>query len=206
MRHLSRRLVIIVLAWLALTFLARDPLHYLIDHTQDSFGRFWPNRPWLLLHIIGGVVAIVIGPFQFVSRIRNRFPIIHRWSGRVYVSAIAVAGGSAFYLSFFAVEPGFGVALFAMATAWWLVTGAAFVAVRRRAFTVHRRWMIRSYIMTFAFVTFRLIVTLPILAPFGAYYVAVAAWASWLAPLLVAEVVFRRGQRAAKKPALATVS
>ena len=193
-RRLAVPLAVLVLAWLTITFVARDPLHYLIDQTPRSFGRFWPNRPWLLLHIVGGLVAILIGPFQFVSRIRQRFPAVHRWSGRSYVGGIALAGATAFYLSFFAQEPGFGVALFTMAAVWWLITGFAFVAIRQRRFAVHRKWMIRSYIMTFAFVTFRQIVTLPIWVPFGSYYVAAAAWGSWVAPLLIAELVFRRGR------------
>jgi hypothetical protein len=192
MRRLLGPLVILVLAWLTVTFVARDPIHYLIDQTPRSFGRFWPNRPWLLVHILGGLVAILIGPFQFVGRIRQRFPTVHHWIGRLYIGGIALAGSTAFYLSFFAQEPGFGIALFVMAAVWWLITGFAFVAIRQRRFAVHRRWMIRSYIMTFAFVTFRQIVTLPIWAPFGVYYVAAAAWGSWLVPLLVAEVVFRR--------------
>src|SRR5688572_18865586 len=138
-RRLAGPLVILVLAWLTLTFVARDPLHYLIEQTPRSFGRFWPNRPWLLLHIMGGLVAILIGPFQFASRIRQRVPVVHRWSGRLYVGGIVLAGATAFYLSFFAQEPGFGVALFTMALVWWLVTGIAFVAIRQRRFAVHRK-------------------------------------------------------------------
>ena len=135
---------ILVLAWFGLTFLLRDPLHYLIDVTPESFGRFWPNRPWLVAHIIGGLAAILIGPFQFSTRIRPRYINLHRWSGRTYLAGILLAGGTAFYLAFFAQQVSFGIALFVLAIVWWFTAGAAFIAIRRRQIAVHRRWMIRS--------------------------------------------------------------
>src|SRR5215218_1502402 len=174
-----------VLAWLALTFLLRDPLHYLIDASEASFGRFWPHRAWLLLHIVGGVGALVLGPFQFSTRLRARHLAVHRAIGRSYLAAVALAGAPGFYLAFFATELSFGVALLTLALVWWLTTGIAFAAILRRRITTHREWMVRSYIVTFAFVTFRLLGTIPIWAPFGVHREAIAGTVAWVVPLLV---------------------
>jgi uncharacterized membrane protein len=192
---------ILSFAWLALIFLIRDPLHYLINPTPESFGRFWPNRAWLLVHIIGGLAAILIGPFQFSSKIRRRFLNVHRWSGRSYLVGIFLAGASAFYLSFFAKQANFGIALFALAAVWWFATGLAFIAMRRRRISAHRQWMIRSYIITFAFVTFRWIGILPIWEPFGVHREAAAAWIAWIVPLAIAEIIFRRTRPSATETA-----
>jgi hypothetical protein len=107
---------------------------------NDLDGSFVSLRQGVMVvHIIGGLAAILIGPFQFSSQIRRRFLNVHRWSGRSYLVGIFLAGASAFYLSFFAKQASFGIALFALAAVWWLATGLAFIAVRRRRISAHRQ-------------------------------------------------------------------
>ena len=36
---------------------------------------------WVLLHIAGGIVAITVGPFQFIGALRDRRPEVHRAMG-----------------------------------------------------------------------------------------------------------------------------
>jgi uncharacterized membrane protein YozB (DUF420 family) len=72
----------------------------------------------------------------------------------------------------------------------------AFVAIRRRAIEQHRQWMIRSYIVTFAFVTFRLAskwLTAFHVAPEDDIF-TMLAWACWAVPLLVAEPLLQLGK------------
>ena len=54
-------------------------------------------------HIVGAVVALLIGPFQFSTRLRNARPNVHRWMGRVYLG-FGVLCGALFglYMSQFA--------------------------------------------------------------------------------------------------------
>jgi hypothetical protein len=56
---------------------------------------------------------------------------------------------------------------FGLACTWVVTTSMGYVAIRNRAVEQHREWMIRSYVVTFAFVTFRLLDQLLI-----AWYVA----------------------------------
>jgi hypothetical protein len=93
-KRIAATIAILALACLALIFVIRGPLHYLIDPTPESFGRFWPNRPWLLVHIIGGLAAILIGPFQLSNQIRRRFVNVHRGAGRSYVEWFDGAAGT----------------------------------------------------------------------------------------------------------------
>jgi len=47
-----------------------------------------------------------------------------------------------------------------LAMAWILTTGVAWAAIVRRKVVLHKEWMIRSYLVAFAFVTFRFITDL----------------------------------------------
>jgi uncharacterized membrane protein len=45
------------------------------------------------------MIALLIGPFQFSSRFRQRHLRIHRIMGRVYLASVAVAAIFALYIS-----------------------------------------------------------------------------------------------------------
>ena len=48
--------------------------------------------PWIILHAGFASLALLIGPFQFIQKIRSRFPMLHRWLGRVYVLSCTAGG------------------------------------------------------------------------------------------------------------------
>ena len=77
--------------------------------------------------------------------------------------------------------------------AWLLTTGMAFLAIRKRRIQLHKEWMIRSYIVTFAFVGFRIIVGWPSFVLLGdfAQRAPTAIWLSFVPALLVAEVLLQ---------------
>ena len=69
----------------------------------------------------------------------------------------------------------------------------AFVAIRIKNIEQHKQWMIRSYVVTFAFVTFRLLDEV-----LGRRHILsddergkLLAWSCWAIPLLFAEVVIQ---------------
>ena len=77
--------------------------------------------------------------------------------------------------------------------AWVVTTGTALYYIRTRRIQQHREWMIRSYIVNFAFVTYRLgetilrqWITLPETADADDIAILMA-WACWAVPLLFAE-------------------
>ena len=85
---------------------------------------------------------------------------------------------------------------FAVLSVVWLVTSIiAFVRARQRRFGEHRKWMIRSYALTFAAVSVRLI-GLPFLFLIRNPVVAITCtfW-SWVLNLMVAEWLIRRREK-----------
>jgi len=163
--------------------------------TEASYGGyFWPRASWVLPHVALALTATVIGPLQLWARVRDRYRRFHRIAGRTYI--IAVAGGAAASIGLSTsagFTPAYRCGLFFLAIAWLATTGMAFAAVRRRNFTQHREWMIRSYVVTFSFVTFRVFRDIAVahgLATFGEMN-AVMAWACWAVPLLITEIWFQ---------------
>jgi uncharacterized membrane protein YozB (DUF420 family) len=64
----------------------------------------------------------------------------------------------------------------------------AYLAIRARAIEQHREWMIRSFVVTLAFVVFRAVAAGLGMAGFGFEEAAsLAAWACWSVPLLLLE-------------------
>ena len=131
-------------------------------------------------------------------------PRLHRVAGYGYIVGIALAGSAAFALAPYAEPRDFGVALAALATAWWTTVGMAFLAIRRRRIDQHRQWMIRGYVVTFAFTSFRYIIGLPIWDSLGAGAPATAVWLCWVLPLLFTEVMLQWRQTAGARPRIAT--
>jgi len=57
------------------------------------------HHTWLLVHIASGIVAITVGLFQFVGRLRDAHPKLHRSMGYVCLSAVFLGGFAALGLS-----------------------------------------------------------------------------------------------------------
>ncbi len=182
-----------------------SPLHYFRNFDQAGFRRYWPSRGWLIVHITGGTIALLLGPFQFWSGFKMRRPKLHRLLGYGYALGILVGGGASFVLSQRSSLPDFGFSLFFLAFAWWLTLGMALVAIRNRRFDAHRDWMIRSYIVTFGFVTFRYVVEFQAFNGLGRAKFAAIGWMCWVLPLLVAEIFLHWRHVAPRKNATAAL-
>lgn len=100
------------------------------------------------LHFVGGGILLVLGCVQLIPYVRSRYPALHRWLGRVYVSAAILTsiGGLAFILGKGTIggrvmDVGFGGygALTLLAAAQTIRH-----AVGRR-FDEHRAWGIRLF-------------------------------------------------------------
>jgi hypothetical protein len=160
---------------------------------QDFQFAFWPRRGWLLLHIAGGLVALLSGPLQLWLGLHRLKIRIHRKLGMVYIAGMTIGSVGAIALAL-KTDLGlvFGSGLFFLAMAWISTTTLAYVAIRRNLFDQHREWTIRSYVVTFAFVSFRIgqIVLVGAGVPIGTA-VSLMAWACWAVPLLVTELIIQ---------------
>jgi uncharacterized membrane protein len=191
-RTAARALWCAVLA-AALWYVSKSALPYLTPGST-ALDRYGGNSAALGVHIIFGVVALLLGPFQFVTHIRHSRPGLHRMLGRFYLAAIAV-GATAAIIVLLSVQrslPG-ETGLYALASAWLVTSGMALAAVRLRQFEQHREWMIRSYVVTFAFVVFRVgtdLLTAWDVAP-RRQVTDSMGWLCWAVPLLVTEVALQ---------------
>ena len=178
---------------MALLFVIDDVLPYL-EFSERAYGRFWDRSGLVLTHIAGGTLAVLIGPFQFWSGLRRWHAVTHRWTGRLYIAGVVLGGVTALQLSFHTQYWTFGVALFVGSVVWLASTGLSLAAARKHHFELHRSWAVRSYILTFTFVSFRLILEIPAVAEFGtvAEISTTVGWLCWTVPLLGYELLRQR--------------
>jgi hypothetical protein len=167
--------------------------NFLAKKQEVVFNVFW--RTAFYIHITGGMLALLLGPFQFIKKLRNKWITWHRASGKLYLVAILVlAGPSGLFMAFYAEGGAVAVVGFCiMAFLWMYTTYMAYETIRKKNVTAHRAWMTRSFALTFAAVTLRLYV--PIASAVfhvpGFYVEASSAWVSWVPNLIVAEILIR---------------
>jgi hypothetical protein len=110
-----------------------------------------------LTHMLIGPIALLTGPWQFFGNIRAKYPNVHRWNGRVYVTACLISGLSALFTAPYASGGIIASIGFAMLALSWLgTTFAGWRLAVARNFALHRILMRFSYALTFAAVTLRL--------------------------------------------------
>lgn len=171
-------------------YLQLDPSTYFPEQREVYLRR----ETLLVAHVIGGMLALACGPWQFVRGLRARWPRFHRVTGRVYVFGCALGAVAGLALATTAhggIVASLGFT--ALAVAWVATTGIALRHALGRRIDEHRRWMVRSFAVTFAAVTLRLWlgvyggleaggVPLP---AFATAYAAVA-WLCWVPNLAIA--------------------
>jgi len=112
------------------------------------------DRALLIPHTLAGIFALLIGPINFSSRIRQRHLQLHRVLGRIYVLSVFI--GAATGVALANGRPGFPGTC-GQAAAWIVCTTAALITARNRQIVQHRQWMMRSYAVTFTFVSSRVL-------------------------------------------------
>jgi len=185
--------LLLIAALIAVTFFVAAAVPYLTLN-ETRFGPYWPLRGWLLLHIGGGAVALLTGPIQLWLGLSDRRMALHRVLGVAYIAGVTLGSIGAFYLASH-TQGGwvFGAGLAGLGVAWLVTTGLAFVAIKKQLYDQHKEWMIRSYVVTFAFVTFRALQGTLSAANVGTLteQLAVASWFCWAVPLLITEAILQ---------------
>ncbi len=165
---------------------------FLFAPPNDHFARYITP---LRLHIVGGMGALLAGPWQFSQKLRDRAPGFHRWLGRFYLLSVALGSTAGFAMAVVSSEGlathlGFGI----LAVAWFGTGLQAYQLIRRGDIEAHRRWMIRNFALSLAAVTLRNYLPLMLFAlhwPFRTAYITVS-WLCWVPNLLVAEWMIQR--------------
>ncbi|MBI3133960.1 MAG: DUF2306 domain-containing protein [Bacteroidetes bacterium] len=187
-----------------LTF--RPDVNFLLVKQDIVNDTLW--RPAFYVHVISGMAVILIGPFQFLKWFRHKFIKWHRLGGKIYAYGILVLAAPSGLIMAFYAEGGIWstVAFLVMSILWFVTTLMAVLKIRQRKTEEHRVWMMRSYALSFAAVTLRLLV--PLLSLYihnnDDLITVSTAWLSWLLNLLVAEGMIFAMQRRTNKLKITT--
>jgi len=179
----------------------RSDVNFLLEKQDIVFDPLW--RPTFYFHVISGMLVILLGPFQFLKNWRNKHLSLHRFSGKIYVFGVLfIAAPTGLIMAFYA-EGGIwsSVAFTIMSVLWFGTTLMALIRIKQHNIEGHKIWMMRSYALSFAAVTLRVLVPL-----FSVYIIdnkdlitVSTAWLSWMLNLLVAEGMILAMQNKAQK-------
>ncbi len=162
----------------------------------------------LVLHAGVSATALILGALQLFPKFRARLPAWHRRAGTVYVICCMIGGGAALLLAAGTTAGPIATAGFGLLAISWLgCTAQAWRLARARDFVRHRRWMTRSYALTFAAVTLRIYLPIVFVAHWDADigYRAIS-FLCWVPNLIVAELWLRASPAFRTTPPLAAAS
>ena len=110
-----------------------------------------------LAHVLPAMLFMVLGPLQFVRGLRAKYPQVHRWSGRIFLTASTVVGVTGLTMAFGKTIGGVDekAAITLFGTFFLIALAKALWHTLRREFAQHREWMIRGYAIGLAVATIR---------------------------------------------------
>lgn len=193
-------------------YFVAESFEYLPYHEDRPGQTLIERRLWIYVHGALAIPILFMAPLQFHPVLRQRYPTVHRWSGRIFIVASLVAASIAIWLSFSYELVGSRPALIIFGLLWMFFSSSAWYCAMRRDFQAHRRFMIRSVTIGFAFVWVRLLrEAQEVLFPFitdPEMRTTVREYVCFIIPLLVVEGVFTWWptlKRAGRRAGLGTV-
>src|SRR5712664_1785610 len=180
----------------------------------DMDSSFADRRALTLTHILPAMLFMVLGPLQFVRRLRSKHPRIHRWCGRIFLTASAVVGVTGLTLAFGKTIGGVDekAAITLFGSFFLIALAKALWHALRREFIQHREWMIRGYAVGLAVATVR-----PIMGTFFAAallhghapepreFFGTAFWIGFTLQAMAAEIWINYTRPATLAPAVSAV-
>jgi len=87
----------------ACAFVLKYVFRYYLNYNATAFtdpvsgaANYWTMRGWLLMHMTGGMWALLTGPWQFWMGFRKCYARLNRWTGRLFLFGVAVGSIGAF--------------------------------------------------------------------------------------------------------------
>jgi hypothetical protein len=153
----------------------------------------------LLHHVYFGAVVTLLGGLQFLTSIRRRWPVLHRWIGRAFMVTALIATLSGFYLTWVRGSQLNAPSTLSISLNGALILGFVVLAWRtalHRDFAAHRRHATRAFLLVNGVLFLRIGIMFAglVLTPLG-IQVDYSGWVfisvsflSWLGPLLMYEL------------------
>lgn len=181
--------LIIFLTWLFM----HGADHFLLL-TPEALGKYFKLKWVLIAHITAGGGALVLGFVQFWPKLRNFSWKLHRIIGFLYLLAILLSSSCAVILAFttaYEVNWAYAFSLQVWVSVWISATAIAYYAIIKRNVNLHKEWMVRSYIVTLAFIISGLAIKIPYVQNLGTFADISPSlfWMGWSVPLYVYQIV-----------------
>ena len=174
-----------------------NPLHGFLGTKTDAVLSTPVFQVSFYIHIASSWVVMTAGALQLIPALYRRWPVLHRWLGRIYVLTILVL----------AAPSGLGLAVYAngglaarvgftlQCVVWWVLTLQAWRYAHQKQWEKHANAMLRSLAVTTAAMSLRTE------SYFMYYYLGTkpietyltVTWLSWVGNLIVADVLIFLG-------------
>ena len=149
------------------------------------------------VHMAGGTGMLFLGAANLYLATRRIGYPLHRRIGQAYLGIGAVGSLSALAVTMTPAHKAVGspiltnmsVSLAMLSLAWLTFALLGWRAARNRRFDSHRDWMIRAYVLVWAFVFCRLGSRVPALGDMGNG--EAFSWLSWVGPLIWCEIALQ---------------
>lgn len=157
----------------------------------------------VVMHLASAVVIMLAGAVQLVPQVRSRFPIFHRWNGRIYMLTAVTLSVAGLYMTWIRGSVG-DLAQHLSGTLnailMWLFAALALRYAMARDFKTHRRWALRLFLVVSGSWFYRIALFLSFLifkgpvgfdpTTFTGPFLTFMGFAQYLFPLAVLEIYF----------------
>ncbi len=176
-RARSQKKLVFFLVFAALTlFVTYMKNARVFDPSSPIAQHFAPAKGFLIVHAFFGALALLLGAFQFSTRIRTRYLKIHRVMGYTYIVGVFVSAPFAIPVAMRLHTMSLVAASGVQSLGWMLCTAIALYCVRTGNIAQHRRWMMRGYPFAMVFTVARLIVPIPPIFKLGEPGIETVVW------------------------------
>jgi uncharacterized membrane protein len=162
----------------------------------------------VVTHLVSASLIMLAGAIQLIPQVRTRWPLLHRWNGRIYILAAVAVSGAGLYMHWIRGSVGdlpqhIGGTVNGLLI--WLCAGLALRYALGRDFKAHRRWALRLFLVVSASWFIRIMLFLWFMifrgpvgvdpATFTGPLPTTLSYAQYLIPLAVLEIYFRARDR-----------
>lgn len=160
---------------------------------KQSYIHLAHYRIAFFVHVFSAIFVLLAGFTQFSKTVRNKFPVVHKRMGWLYVIVtLFLAGPSGFIIGVYA-NGGISskIAFCLLSVLWIIFTVLALLKIIKKQVISHRKWMIRSFALALSAITLRawkyILVALFHPKPMDVYQIV--AWLGWTLNLVIAEII-----------------
>jgi hypothetical protein len=192
-----------ILIWITIIFLTWLFMHgadHFLSLTKEALGKYFELKWVLIAHITSGGGSLILGFLQFWKKLRNYSWKLHRIIGFLYLLAVLVSSICAVILAFttaYVVNWAYAFSVQVWVSVWISTTATAYYAIIKKRIDLHKEWMVRSYLVTLAFIISGLALKIPFVQSLGSFEDISPSlfWMGWSVPLYVYQIILSTKKR-----------